>query len=75
MANIVTYTGEDNDVVIKIDNDECTGCDACVDVCPADVYSLNDDDIAQASNVNDCIECAACDGVCPADAITDHSAW
>ena len=67
--------GDGNDVEIKIDWEECTGCEACVDVCPSDVYQLNDDDLAEAVNVAECIECAACDGVCPTEAIVEHSAW
>lgn len=75
MSDIHAYKGDGNDVEIKIDWAECTGCAACVDVCPSDVYQLNEDDLAEAVNIAECIECAACDGVCPTDAITEHSAW
>jgi len=75
MADIRTYVGEDNGVTIKIDHDKCTGCSACVDVCPSEVYELNADDLAEAAAVNACVECAACEGECPEDAIVEHSAW
>ena len=31
---------------LLIDQDECTGCNLCVDTCP-DVFKLNDDDLAE----------------------------
>jgi NAD-dependent dihydropyrimidine dehydrogenase PreA subunit len=75
MADVRTYHSTENDVTIRIDHDLCTGCGACIEVCPQGVYELSDDDVAEARNVDDCVQCAACQGECSVDAIIEHSAW
>jgi electron transfer flavoprotein alpha subunit len=51
-----------------IDKATCTGCGACIEVCPYDALSLEDD----VAVVNEkCTFCGACvEDVCPVDAIT-----
>lgn len=51
----------------RIDEDECTGCGACVDVCRFDALEMRDN----APSVDDlsCEGCRACRLVCPSDAI------
>ena len=51
-----------------IDKETCTGCGACIDVCPYDALTVEDD----VAVVNEkCTFCGACvDDVCPVDAIT-----
>jgi electron transfer flavoprotein alpha subunit len=51
-----------------IDEETCTGCGACIDVCPYDALSLEDN----VAVVNEkCTFCGAClEDVCPEDAIT-----
>lgn len=51
-----------------IDKETCTGCGACLDVCPYDALSLEDN----VAVVNEkCTFCGAClEDVCPEDAIT-----
>ncbi len=51
-----------------IDEETCTGCGACIEVCPYDALSLEDD----LAVVNEkCTFCGACvEDVCPVDAIT-----
>lgn len=32
-----------------VDQDECTGCETCVDICPG-VFALNDDMVAEVTD-------------------------
>src|SRR5688572_22975666 len=51
-----------------INDDRCTGCDACVAVCPTNVLDL----VANKSRVlrfHDCIQCEACMIACPTEAL------
>lgn len=58
------------DGIIKVDNDNCSGCDACIDACPFDRIWL--------SSQGKIIKCDLCDGLdyqyciknCPVDAIS-----
>jgi NAD-dependent dihydropyrimidine dehydrogenase PreA subunit len=59
-------------VMIRVDEDKCSGCGECVDVCPVDVYILNDNK-ANPENMEECTECCSCVEVCPESCI-DHEA-
>jgi NAD-dependent dihydropyrimidine dehydrogenase PreA subunit len=50
-----------------VNKDECTGCGACIDVCPMDAIELIDR-IAKIDNDN-CSNCQACVSECPVEAI------
>jgi thioredoxin reductase (NADPH) len=55
-------------LVHDINDDRCTGCDACVAVCPTNVLDL----VANKSRVlrfEDCIQCEACMWACPTEAL------
>jgi electron transport complex protein RnfB len=55
--------------------DNCTGCDACVEVCPVDcIYKVPGAEIPHLQpfcdiEVDRCIGCALCEKWCPWDAI------
>ena len=52
-----------------INNSNCIGCQACVDICPADAINFSYDEWGQGSaNVHSekCINCGSCDNICPA---------
>jgi NAD-dependent dihydropyrimidine dehydrogenase PreA subunit len=50
----------------KIDSSKCTGCGACVEVCPVDAIKL---DNGKALVGDECVECGACVNECPNGAI------
>jgi thioredoxin reductase (NADPH) len=55
-------------LVHDINDDRCTGCDACVAVCPTNVLDL----VANKSRVlrfHDCIQCEQCMFACPTEAL------
>jgi len=55
-------------LIHDINDDRCTGCDACVAVCPTNVLDL----VANKSRVlrfQDCIQCEACMFACPTEAL------
>ncbi|WP_457577191.1 ferredoxin [Desulfomarina sp.] len=56
---------------VHIDEDECIGCESCVEICP-DVFRFNDDTdkaevIDEDSGGEECVEEAAAS--CPAECI------
>jgi thioredoxin reductase (NADPH) len=55
-------------LIHDINDDRCTGCDACVAVCPTNVLDL----VSNKSRVlrfADCIQCEACMFACPTEAL------
>lgn len=54
LFNPVTFFG------IKVDQNKCTGCNACIRFCKMDVREVGD---------RECIRCGECRSVCPEDAI------
>jgi NAD-dependent dihydropyrimidine dehydrogenase PreA subunit len=53
-------------MAVKVDLEKCTGCGACVEVCPADAIKLEDE---KAVISDECIDCGACVAQCPTEAI------
>ena len=54
-------------MAVKIDRDKCTGCGACVDVCPADIIKIEK---GKAVIGDGCMDCGACMSQCPVGAIS-----
>ena len=55
-------------LVHDINDDRCTGCDACVAVCPTNVLDLVDNK-SRVLRFADCIQCEACMWACPTEAL------
>ena len=57
---------------VSIDDDECVGCGACADGCPAHILAF-DSERSKAyvsGDEGDCLGCEACVTVCPSGAVT-----
>ena len=51
-----------------INKDTCTGCETCVDECPAVAIAMNND--KAEVNPDLCVDCGSCVDVCPSEAIS-----
>jgi ferredoxin len=61
-----------NVVTLHLDEERCTGCGMCLEVCPHGVLTRYDHRVrVQARDA--CMECGACARNCPVDAITVRS--
>jgi thioredoxin reductase/NAD-dependent dihydropyrimidine dehydrogenase PreA subunit len=58
-------------LIHSINDDRCTGCDACVAVCPTNVLDLIDNK-SRVIRFQDCIQCEACMWACPTEALVMH---
>ena len=58
-------------LIHSINDDRCTGCDACVIVCPTDVLELRGNK-SRVARFGDCIQCEQCANVCPTTALVMH---
>ncbi|MBD3378965.1 MAG: 4Fe-4S dicluster domain-containing protein [Candidatus Omnitrophica bacterium] len=52
---------------VSIDKEKCTGCSACVEVCPVNAISMEN---GKAVVSDACIDCGACIAQCPVEAIS-----
>lgn len=52
----------------KIDPVLCTGCEACVDICPVEAVSIIDG--KAAVDEKECMGCGVCADECPSGAIS-----
>jgi ferredoxin len=57
-----------NVVTLQLDENKCTGCGMCLDVCPHEVFRMNGKHVI-IQNRDACMECGACSQNCSANAI------
>jgi len=56
--------------MVVVNEEECTGCETCVDACPVEAISMADG-IAKIDQ-DECTECGTCVDECPAEAISEE---
>jgi NAD-dependent dihydropyrimidine dehydrogenase PreA subunit len=55
---------------VNVDEEKCTGCRHCYEVCPLDVYSWDEDEGKPVVAYEDeCQMCFICQEECPAEAV------
>jgi len=52
-----------------VNQEDCTGCSICEDICPMNAISMNESDTAEI-NIDICIGCGLCASNCPVEAIS-----
>lgn len=57
-----------NVVTLQLNNDKCTGCGMCANVCPHGVFQMVNGK-AQVKHKDRCIECGACAKNCAFGAV------
>jgi len=53
--------------MVRVEAEECVGCENCVPVCPVEAISMQDG--KAVIDQDTCTECESCVPVCPVDAI------
>jgi Fe-S-cluster-containing hydrogenase component 2 len=54
-------------MTVIVDKEKCTGCETCVDECPAVAITMNDSKAKVDQEL--CVDCGSCVDVCPSEAI------
>ncbi|MDP8299707.1 MAG: 4Fe-4S binding protein [Candidatus Tantalella remota] len=63
----LTSEQEETIMAVKIDNEKCTGCAACIDICPVNVIKIEN---GKAVVSEECLGCGVCISQCSVEAIT-----
>jgi ferredoxin len=56
-------------MAVKISEELCIGCGACIDTCPTEALEMVDD--KAVVDAEKCVDCGACIDSCPVSAITE----
>ena len=56
--------------IVQIDEDLCTGCGNCVQICPRNILYIDEkDNVCKCDEEGKCDKLAGCERVCPEGAI------
>jgi ferredoxin len=55
--------------MVKVNADDCVGCESCVGVCPVEAISMQGG--KAVIDPDTCTECGTCIGECPVEAIVE----
>jgi len=55
-------------MAVQINQEKCTGCGLCVEVCPVEAISMEDD--KAKIDAEKCVDCGQCVEECPNEAIS-----
>ncbi len=56
-----------NQLVAIVNTDKCTGCETCVDECPAAAIAIENEKAKVDKEM--CVDCQTCVDICPSEAI------
>jgi len=57
-------------MIVNIENEKCSGCKRCYEVCPLDIYAWNEElKRPVVEYEEECQMCFVCQEECPVDAI------
>ena len=56
--------------MVKVDAEECVGCETCVPECPVEAISMVDG--VAVIDTEKCTECGTCIAECPVEAIIEE---
>jgi ferredoxin len=56
-----------NQLVAVVNPDKCTGCETCVNECPASAIAIEDEKAKVDKEM--CVDCQTCVDICPSEAI------
>lgn len=56
-------------IMVEIDNDKCTGCEECINICPQECFDLIDGK-SVATRADECVNCQSCVEACPEAAVS-----
>ena len=59
--------------IVVIDEDLCTGCGACVELCPKKILYIDEKaSVCKVTDETKCDKLRGCESVCPVEAIKIH---